>query len=211
MKPIEFEPRERAFFGPVIGLDEAGRGCLAGPVSIGYTVFSPEFFHSSPPPDLALVRDSKRLSRNRREVLVEPIRKASLACGAVMASSRKIDSVGINPAIEDCMIQSVIRAMRIVKPAAVLVDGNYALKRLRNEFPDLAVHCIVGGDNLVFSIAAASILAKVLRDRRMERFDRYYPGYDFSQHAGYGTAIHRSKIHELGLSAVHRKSYRLKS
>lgn len=211
LKPVSFEPLEKNADGPVIGLDEAGRGCLAGPVAVGFAVFPPELFQKELPDSLKMVRDSKLLNRSRRESLVEPIQKYSLCSGVIMASARSIDGKGINPTIENCMIQALARVRRQIQPVATLIDGNYRLTQLKSRNPDLRVECLVGGDNRVFSIAAASILAKVFRDKRMDRFDRYFPGYDFSRHAGYGTAHHRQKIHELGLSPLHRKSYKLKS
>ena len=210
LKPVSFEPLESQSTKPVVGLDEAGRGCLAGPVAIGFALFPSQLFQSELPEELRLVRDSKLLSSDHRESLVAPIRRHSLICGVVMASSRTIDRMGINPAIEHCMILALKRVKRQIEPGQALIDGNYRLSKLRDSFPDLEVECLVGGDNRVFSIAAASILAKVYRDRRMARFDRYIPGYDFGRHAGYGTAHHRNKIHELGLSPLHRTSYKLK-
>ena len=178
---------------------------------MGYTVFAQDIIETLPV-ELSLVRDSKLLSRSRREALMEPIRKHSQCSGVVMHSSRKIDSLGINQSIEDCMIQAIHRTRsRGIAPVAVLIDGNYPLKRLRSAFPELQILCLVGGDNRVFSIACASIVAKALRDRRMLQFDQLFPGYDFGKHAGYGTAHHRNQIKSLGLSPLHRRSFKLKN
>ncbi|MCB1140122.1 MAG: ribonuclease HII [Leptospiraceae bacterium] len=108
----------------------------------------------------------------------------------------------------------MIAAIRRVKlsghrPDLILVDGNYPLRELREAFPEITVQCMVKGDNRVFSIAAASILAKVYRDRRMLRFDGIFPGYGFKKHAGYGTAMHRQRITEQGLSPIHRRSFKM--
>ncbi|MCB1164925.1 MAG: ribonuclease HII [Leptospiraceae bacterium] len=193
--------------GPVIGLDEAGRGCLAGPVAIGFVIFPLSILHEVPD-DLKGIRDSKKLSPARRQAYVRPIQSHSVCSGVLMPSSRTIDRLGINPTIEEAMIGAVHRCIRSeVIPRSVLVDGNYPLRRMRALFPDLDIRCIVGGDDRILSIASASILAKVFRDRRMVRYDSYYPGYDFTSHAGYGTSHHRSRLMELGRSPIHRTSY----
>lgn len=210
LNPVSFEPLERGYPGPVLGMDEAGRGCLAGPVSVGYAIFPPSSFLEPPSSDLTMVRDSKLLSAAKREQLVLPIRQRALCSGVVMASSRKIDALGINPGIEWCMIQALHRVLgQGILPSAVLIDGRYALHTLRNRFPDLRVECMVKGDARVFTIAAASILAKTYRDRRMKRFSNYFPEYGFERHAGYGTEFHRLRIQEFGPSPIHRTSFKI--
>lgn len=213
MKSVEFEDHERRHGGLVLGLDEAGRGCLAGPVAVGYCLFPAQFFQSqSVPAELAWVRDSKLLSRARRESLVAPVREHSLCSGVVMASSRRIDDQGINPAIEHSMMAGIRRVLAAgIRPALILVDGHYPLQQLKAAFPDIPVECMIKGDNRVFSIAAASILAKVYRDRRMQRFDGLFPGYGFEKHAGYGTLFHRQRIKEQGLCPIHRRSFKMQT
>ncbi len=217
---MAFDPFEKEFYSLhpeslIAGVDEAGRGPLAGPVSIGFTVFHRSFFESIPD-ELRLLNDSKLLKPEVRERLTEPVRKHSLFHTVIHISNKKIDEIGINPAIELAVIRSLQRfhssgAEKHGRLARVLVDGNYRLNSVKKAFPDTEFLSVVKGDSRVFSIAAASVLAKVTRDRRMNRFHRYFPEYGFDRHAGYGTAQHRKVMAEIGLSPLHRKSYRLKN
>lgn len=205
--PLEAEVRA-AGRGPVAGVDEAGRGPLAGPVSIGLAILQPPPAPGVPGPPRPQFNDSKLLSERAREDLYAAL-PAVLDFGVcVHISSRLIDARGINPAIEFAIIRAVRRAeLAGRRPGALLVDGSYRLDQVRKEFPDLLIRCIVKGDRRVESIAAASILAKVARDRRMLRYERLFPGYGLDQHKGYGTARHRSAIRELGPAPIHRRSY----
>lgn len=217
-----FEPIEAGFKGPVAGLDEAGRGALAGPVAVGLVVFPPAFFASTPDSDegrfLAALDDSKRLSAAERERLLPEVYRFAAFASCIMMSSKVVDRMGINPATEHAMVLLVRRAANAFGAEAggltvgqggltLLIDGNYRLYRLAAEPAVRAVRTEIKGDSRIASIAAASILAKVLRDRRMDRFDRLYPGYGFAMHKGYGTELHRRAMARLGLSPVHRKSY----
>lgn len=175
---------------PIAGVDEVGRGPLAGPVLAAAVILR------RPVEGLA---DSKKLSRARRERLASELEDAAwIAVGA--ASTVEIERYDILRASLLAMRRAVARLP--VRPARVLVDGNRA--------PELAlpVECIVGGDALVPEIMAASIVAKVLRDRLMARLDRRWPGYGFAAHAGYPTAAHRAALARLGPCPHHRLSFR---
>lgn len=216
-----FDLIEADFEGPVAGLDEAGRGALAGPVSVGLVVFPPSFFMSVQDPNsgesqfLSELDDSKRLSAAARERILPDIYRFAAFVSCVMISSKVIDCHGINGAIEQGMLFLVRRFARAAglpdgqQGLNLLIDGNYRFSRLSNESAVRAIRTEIKGDSRIASIAAASIVAKVLRDRRMERFDRMFPGYGFARHKGYGTELHLRSIGRLGLTPVHRKSYTL--
>jgi ribonuclease HII len=182
----------RSGFQRIAGVDEAGRGCLAGPVVAAAVIL---------PPACALqgICDSKQLTPACREQLCEAILSEALSVGIGVASAAFIDSVNILRATHLAMRQAV----QALDPAAdfVLVDG------LPVEC--LGAHCraVVDGDRLCFSIAAASIVAKVWRDRIMARLDELYPGYGFARHMGYGTPEHLAALEALGPCPVHRRSF----
>ncbi|MBW7858363.1 MAG: ribonuclease HII [Leptonema sp. (in: Bacteria)] len=202
------------------GIDEAGRGALAGPLSVAMVVFSPEFFKRATQDGaekdfLLTLDDSKKLSTKIRQNLLPLVKQLSLFAKCVMVPAKTIDKIGINPATEFAILRLVNRFEQWSKnryngktiALSLLVDGNYKLNQVRSD-PRLAtVRTEVKGDSRIASIAAASILAKVLRDNRMTKFDRFISGYDFSSHKGYGTVSHRRAIVDLGQSRLHRKSY----
>ena len=175
------------------GVDEAGRGCWAGPV-VAAAVILPA--GGGP----AGVDDSKKLTPAHREALCAEIRASALAWGACAVSPAEIDATDILRASLRAMARAVARLR--VRPDLVLVDGNRP--------PELAVpcECVVGGDRTSAAVAAASILAKVFRDRVMTAWDRHHPGYGFAAHKGYGAAIHRAALRRLGPCPLHRMSYR---
>ena len=190
---------EIAAGGRVAGVDEAGRGPLAGPVVAAAVVF-----HAPPPMALAaLLDDSKKLDVARREAAFAALRAAMLegvldgAVGA--ASANEIGRLNILRATHLAMFRAIGR-LRLL-PDLALVDGNQP-PRL-----PCAVRCVVKGDSLSLSIAAASILAKVTRDRAMARLDPRWPGYGFARHAGYPTAAHREALARLGPTPHHRKGF----
>ncbi|HUJ76320.1 MAG TPA: ribonuclease HII, partial [bacterium] len=164
----------------VAGVDEAGRGPLAGPVVVAAVVLPP---HWQPP---LPVDDSKRMSAAAREAAFDVIRRAALAHRILAVPPREIDRVNILQAT----LQGMARVVRALQPAAhaALVDGNQA--------PPVDVPCwtVVGGDGLSLSIAAASVLAKVARDRIMLAYDRRYPQWGFAAHKGYPTPAHRQAL-----------------
>jgi ribonuclease HII len=177
----------------VAGLDEAGRGPLAGPVVAAAVVLDP----ARPVEGL---RDSKLLSARQRRELARLIRERALAWAVCRVGPSRIDTDNILEATWHAMRRAVSRLT--VAPAAVLVDG-----RLRVPGVGWAQRAIVKGDQRCASIAAASILAKVARDTFMIRADRRFPGYGFRLHKGYGTAAHLEALGRLGPSPIHRKSF----
>ena len=178
--------------GPVCGVDEAGRGPWAGPVSAGAVILNPD--------DLpAGIDDSKALTHARREALEIEIKARALAWGVGFASVEEIEAHNILHATGLAMCRA-IEAMAI-RPAAALVDGNYGFKL------PCAVQTVIKGDSLSLSIAAASILAKTARDRLMVELDEQYPGYGFAGHKGYNAPIHSAALKELGPCPAHRRSW----
>jgi ribonuclease HII len=178
--------------GPVAGVDEAGRGPLAGPVAAAAVILDP----ARP---IAGLKDSKQLTAAQREALAVEVRAHSLAWAVAWADHREIDELNILQASLLAMARAVA-ALTLV-PAHVLVDGN---RCPRLPYP---VTAIVKGDSKVPAISAASILAKVERDAAMLRLDAEYPGYGFAVHKGYPTAVHLAALERQGVSAVHRRSY----
>lgn len=186
---------ERAFIGgPVCGVDEAGRGPWAGPVSAGAVIFDPG---KRTPKGLD---DSKKLTARQREALEVEIKAKALAWGVGFASVEEIAELNILHAAGLAMCRA-IEALA-VKPAFALVDGNYAFKL------PCEVKTVVGGDGKSKSIAAASILAKVARDRVMLELDGVYPGYGFASHKGYNAPIHIEALVAMGPCEIHRRSFR---
>jgi ribonuclease HII len=176
----------------VAGVDEAGRGPLAGPVVAAAVMLDPD----RPVPGLA---DSKVLSEAKREAIYEEIVSAALAWSVGRAEVAEIDRLNI---LQATML-AMQRALAGLAPAAqyALVDGN--------RLPDLPcrAEAVVRGDSLVPAISAASIIAKVTRDREMHSMDARYPGYGFAQHKGYPSRRHLEALERLGVTAIHRRSY----
>lgn len=179
--------------GLVCGVDEAGRGPLAGPVVAAAVILD-----SSRPIDG--LNDSKKLSAKRREALAGEIRAKALAWAVAEASVDEIDRINILQASLLAMQRAV--AGLAINPVKALVDGN--------QCPDLScpVEAIVGGDGKIAAIAAASILAKTIRDAGMLELHATYPMYGFDRHMGYPTAVHLKALREHGVSPVHRRSFR---
>ncbi len=181
----------------VAGVDEAGRGPLAGPVAAAAVILHPD----RPVVGLA---DSKKLSAQRREVLAEEIRSRALAWSVAWADPAEIDALNILAATLLAMRRAILRLS--VSPSLVMVDGNrlpdlsFGVRRIRGE-------SIVGGDGSVAEISAASIIAKTTRDRMMVELDRIYPCYEFARHKGYGTEVHRARLREYGPCREHRFSF----
>jgi ribonuclease HII len=185
--------------GRVAGLDEAGRGPLAGPVTAAAVVFL-----APPPTALArLLDDSKKLTAARRDAafaaLLDAAHAGLLEHGIAAASAAEIGRLNILRASQLAMQRALARLPSV--PDLALVDGNQP-PRL-----PCAVRAVVGGDAASFSIAAASILAKVIRDRAMARLDLRWPGYGFAAHQGYPTAAHRAALARLGPTPHHRRGF----
>lgn len=178
--------------GPVCGVDEAGRGPWAGPVSAGAVILSPDDLPDG-------IDDSKALSHARREQLEIEI-KARAGCWAVgFASVEEIDSLNILQATGLAMYRAVSGLE--IPPRAALVDGNYQFKL------PCPIRTVVKGDSLSLSIAAASILAKTARDRLMVELDARYPGYGFAGHKGYHATSHVAALKALGPCPAHRRTW----
>lgn len=182
----------------VAGIDEAGRGPLAGPVVAAAVILNP----AQPIPGLD---DSKKLSATRREELAADVRQHALGYAVAWADRAEIDALNILQATLLAMRRAIVGLP--VWPRRVLVDGN-RLPNLSFHDVDIPGDAVIGGDASVPSISAASILAKVTRDRIMQRVDRLYPGYGFAQHKGYGTPEHLRGIDRQGPCEAHRRSFR---
>lgn len=189
----------RAHFSPLglmeCGCDEAGRGCLAGPVVAAAVILPERFAHP-------LLNDSKQLSESQRELLRPIIEAEALSWGIGVCSPEEIDQLNILQASITAMHRAIDQL--VLSPELLLIDGN----RFR-PYPGIPHECIVKGDATYRSIAAASILAKTERDRMMLELEEQYPGYGFAEHKGYPTPQHRAALAELGPSPVHRLSFRL--
>lgn len=180
-------------FSLICGVDEAGRGPLAGPVCAAAVIL---------PPDLELegLNDSKKLSEKRREALYPLICEQALAYGIAFASEQEIDELNILQATFLAMRRAVEQLGQ--KPDLALVDGNR-----EPDFGGIPVRTIIKGDSRSANIAAASILAKVTRDRFMLEQDAVYPQYGFAVHKGYGTQKHYAALREFGPCPIHRRSF----
>lgn len=185
----------------VAGLDEAGRGALAGPVAVGAVILPNRKALLSR--TLAGVRDSKQMTPLERETLTPRIKEIALTWSVGFASAEEIDSQGI-------VCATRLAALRALNDLSIF--PHYLLTDFRLELPqlDISQTALVKGDVLCLSIAAASVLAKTARDELMCELDGCYQGYGLGKHKGYGTQAHRSALERLGLSAIHRKSFSLK-
>lgn len=174
------------------GVDEAGRGPLAGPVVVAAVILPVTY-------DLPWLDDSKRLSAIRRERLLPQIENQAIAYAVEFVDVAEIDQVNILQATMNGM-QRAVESLR-PRPSRAMIDGNRA--------PPLSceVQTVIGGDGLIASISAASVLAKVYRDRLMKSMHELYPGYGFDRHKGYPTAHHLARLQALGPCPIHRMTY----
>ncbi|MDQ7836135.1 MAG: ribonuclease HII [Humidesulfovibrio sp.] len=177
----------------VAGIDEAGRGCLAGPV-VAAACILPDTF------DLPGLTDSKALTAARRDQLAAAIRTQALCWSLGLAWAPEIDRVNILQATLRSMERAVAHLR--LRPALLLIDGNQTC------LADIPQRTVIGGDALVPAISAASILAKTFRDHLLAKLDRRYPGYGLAIHKGYGTAAHLDALQRLGPSSIHRLTFR---
>ena len=178
----------------IAGVDEAGRGPCAGPLVVAAVILKDPFA-----PELSEVRDSKELSEALREKLFDVVIEQALSYSIIEISVEEIDSFGLHKSNLEGM-RRAINSLEVV-PEYVLTDG-YVIEGLA--IPNLAVW---KGDQVVVSISAASILAKVYRDRELVKLDAKYPGYGLAKHKGYITAAHTKALGELGVTEIHRKSF----
>ncbi len=183
----------------VAGVDEAGRGPLAGPVTAAAVIFSIDDIKSKELNFLG-INDSKKLSEKKRDLLAKEIFSHSLSVGVGVVWPKVIDEINILAASQRAM-DIAVRNLS-VKPDKILVDGPFILKTL-----DISQEAIKGGDGKSISIAAASIIAKTTRDLIMKSYDFIYPEYGFGRHKGYGTKVHREAIKIHGATPIHRRSF----
>ena len=176
----------------IAGIDEVGRGCWAGPVVAGAVILA------EPIPGL---KDSKKLTRLQREKLDAEIRVAAVSFGIGWVPAQEIDKLGLTEAVRLAMQRALAQIDAVYDE--LIIDGNY------NFFPTLTnSRALVGADNLVPEVSAASIIAKVARDHYMAEMSASFPGYAFERHVGYGTLAHRTAVHDLGLCELHRRSFK---
>ena len=174
----------------IAGVDEVGRGCLAGPVTAAAVILK------NP---ISGLKDSKEISSSRREVLAKKIKEQSIYSFSSI-SNDKIDEINIHHATLLAMQKAIMNLS--IKPDLVYVDGKFT--------PNIEVNCkaVIGGDKLISEISAASIIAKVYRDDFMKEIDKKYPIYNFAKNKGYGTAHHLAALKESGYTSFHRKSFK---
>jgi ribonuclease HII len=175
------------------GIDEAGRGCYAGPVVAAAVILPKDFHHP-------LLNDSKKLSEKQRDLLRPVIEKEALAYAVSMVSHEEIDKINILQASFKAMHECVDQLS--IKPELLLVDGN----RFK-PYPFISHQCVIKGDGKFASIAAASILAKTYRDAHMHELHQQFPQYHWNDNKGYGTLSHRNAIASHGLCVFHRRSF----
>ncbi|KRP13873.1 MAG: ribonuclease HII [Sphingobacteriales bacterium BACL12 MAG-120813-bin55] len=177
------------------GCDEAGRGCLAGPVVAAAVILPPDFYHP-------LLNDSKQLSEEERNILAPVIRAQALAWATAFCTPAEVDRINILRASFLAMHRAISRLP--VRPEHLLIDGNRFIP-----YRGIAHTCIVKGDSKFASIAAASVLAKTTRDKYMEILHEQHPEYQWETNKGYPTSVHRDAIRAHGSSEHHRRSFRL--
>lgn len=177
----------------ICGIDEAGRGPLAGPVVVAAVIMPKDSMIEG-------VNDSKKVSENKREMLYDKITSEAIAWGVGIIDHKKIDEINILNATKEGLT-TALKELN-VKPDRILVDALTDIDTLGIPYTS-----IIKGDAKCYSIAAASIIAKVTRDRIMRKFDEVYPEYGFEKHKGYGTQIHITAIKEHGLCPIHRRSF----
>ena len=194
----------------IIGVDEVGRGCIAGETCAAAVIINLENFRKLKPKERNLIRDSKLLSRGQREKLV-PVLCEKICLHFAIESSpvEDIDEIGIQKAIFSAMRKAIFKILqdRNCSRVVVLVDGHLKIPELKHEFIHIEQRPIVKGDQICFCIAAASILAKVARDQVMINAAKQYPQFGFESHVGYGTRQHLTALKDFGPTPLHRKSF----
>lgn len=189
----------------MIGVDEVGRGCIAGPVCAGVVVFNDKNLR---PVDLATYIDSKNIPEHKRVSISDQIQKDHhFALG--WASEEEIDELNIRQATLLAMSRAVLAIHQKIdiSKGTLLVDGRDIIPALIPKFENLTQHAVIAGDRHVKQISAASIVAKVARDQLMSKLSEEYPAYGFEKHKGYGTEVHREAVQKFGVLSVHRKSF----
>jgi ribonuclease HII len=188
----------KSYFSPTLieaGCDEAGRGCLAGPVVAAAVILPKDYTHQK-------LNDSKQLTREDRELLRTEIERDAIAWAVAEVTCDEIDAINILNASFKAMHRAIDKLAH--KPELLLIDGNRFTR-----YAEIPHECIIKGDSLYLSIAAASILAKTYRDDYMQKLAQQFPGYSWETNMGYPTQQHRDGIRELGITPFHRKSFAL--
>ena len=180
----------------VVGVDEVGRGCLAGPVVAAAVLLRPGF-------SLAGIDDSKKLTPARRELIFSQLVAAGSSIGIGVVSAAEIDRINILKASLQAMVKALVVLNRDCD--LVVVDGRQRLPLNLPQYP------LIRGDSLCLPVAAASIVAKVIRDRQMLYYDHLFPQYGFARHKGYGTIVHRQALTRYGSSPLHRQTFTYKA
>lgn len=175
------------------GCDEAGRGCIAGPVCAAAVILPIDFYHP-------MLNDSKKMTEKDREILRPIIEKEAIAFGVAFIDHKEIDKINILKASFKAMYLALDKLKS--KPNSLLIDGNRFVK-----YNEIEHHCIIKGDGKYASIAAASVLAKTYRDEFMLKLDKKFPQYKWSSNKGYPTIAHRNAVREFGLTPYHRKTF----
>ncbi|TGK04256.1 ribonuclease HII [Leptospira langatensis] len=216
MPKNHFEPEEFRFFSEYLpcGIDEAGRGPYAGPLSVALVSFLPETLEKIHSGEiLAGLDDSKKLAEPKRERLFREIQESAHTVAHAFLSHTFIDTHGINRAVLEGILKCYRKGSRSPientrKDLLLLIDGNYNFSRYKeSELLKHKSHYYTKGDSRIASIAAASIIAKVKRDRFMKTIASKFPGYGFESHKGYGSAAHEEAIRNLGITRIHRRSF----
>lgn len=182
--------------GLLCGVDEAGRGPIAGPVVAAAVIFSDDVYIEG-------VYDSKKVTHKRREELYDEITSQALCWGVGIIDNRQIDELNILNATKEAMNLAISRLKEV--PGVIIADGNFYFN------PIAEVRNVIKADEKSFSVAAASIIAKVTRDRIMCEYENRFPNYSFSHHKGYGTQSHIEEIIEFGYTEIHRRTFKLKA
>jgi ribonuclease HII len=196
----ELEKKLQAEYGSLVGLDEVGRGCLAGPVFAACVAINFSELERLDDKTKSLIRDSKTLSAKQREKIIPVIKQISDEAYIAHATVREIEQLGI----VDATFLAMRRALSLCRDQyeMVLIDGNIKIRHYAGRQT-----CVIGGDGSCFSIAAASILAKDARDKFMKDLGERFPAYGFEKHVGYGTAKHMQAIKDHGICELHRRNF----
>lgn len=190
----------------VLGVDEVGRGCLAGPLVVGAVSFAENIWQTKDS-WMAEIQDSKKISEKKREELFEKIKTNAIYCESLVISSQEIDRLNVlRASLEGFRRLVQLARSKSFYPEVLLVDGNQRVAGI-----DIEQRCVVGGDAFSKSIAAASIVAKVTRDRLMKNLSRDFPAYGFEKNKGYGTKSHIEALMAHGPTEIHRKTFIPKS
>ena len=181
----------------VCGIDEAGRGAFAGPVTVSAVILPKNYYNPE-------IKDSKKLSDSKKNKLFDEIKEVALDYIIYDVNNNEIDDLNVLQATFLGMNRSIEKL--VIKPKTYLIDGNKFITKKQ-----ITYKCIIGGDDIYQSIAAASILSKVHRDNMMKKIDNEFPEFNWKKNKGYGTKEHIEKIKKFGLSKYHRKSFKIKN